>query len=51
MANDQLKGRNSKQRYAKEFKEQVLGVYRSGAYKTVGECAKAYDIKETTLYL
>lgn len=50
MTNDQLNGKSSKQRYTKEFKEQVLGVYRSGAYKTISECARAYDIKESTLY-
>ena len=50
MTNDQLNGRSSNQRYTKDFKEQVLDVYRSGAYKTVWECARAYDIKEGTLY-
>lgn len=40
----------SKKRYSKEFRTQVLEVYRSGIYPSVSACAKAYDIKEMTFY-
>jgi len=39
-----------RKRYDKDFIHQVLGVYRSGFYTSVVECAKAYCISEKTLH-
>ena len=39
-----------KKKYDAEFKQQVLDVYRSGAYTTIAECAKSYGINENTLH-
>jgi transposase len=35
--------------YDDAFKRQVLDVCESGAYATVAECARSYDINENTL--
>jgi transposase-like protein len=35
--------------YDANFKRQVVGVWKSGAYATVVECAKSYNINENTL--
>jgi transposase len=35
--------------YTKEFKDQVVGVYKSGVYETVKDCAVAYGISPKTL--
>ncbi len=35
--------------YDDAFKRQVLDVWDSGAYSTVAECARSYDINENTL--
>lgn len=35
--------------YTQEFRDQVIGVYKSGVYGSVAACAKAYNICETTL--
>ena len=32
--------------YDEEFKRQVIDVWRSGAYTTIVECAKSYNINE-----
>ena len=36
--------------YDADFKRQVVDVWRSGAYATVVECAKSYNINENTLH-
>ena len=36
--------------YPQEFKDQVVGVYKSGVYNSVDACAAAYDISGKTLY-
>jgi len=36
--------------YPQEFKDQVVGVYKSGVYDSVDACAAAYDISGKTLY-
>ena len=37
-------------RDSEDFKTQVIGVYKSGVYPTVAECAKAYQISSNTLH-
>lgn len=37
-------------KYELEFKQQVIGVFKSGIYATVSECAIAYDIPVKTLH-
>lgn len=44
---NQPKNRN---RYDSDFKAQVLAIWYSGAYATVVDCAKSYNIKENTLH-
>lgn len=39
-----------RKRYDKDFIHQVLGVYKSGIYTSVAECAKAYCVPEKTLH-
>jgi hypothetical protein len=34
----------ARKRYEAEFIQQVVGVYQSGVYATVEECAKAYGV-------
>lgn len=41
--------KRTRKTYDEDFKRQVLDVWRSGAYATVAECAKSYDINENTL--
>ena len=41
--------KRTRKTYDEDFKRQVLEVWRSGAYATVSECAKSYDINENTL--
>ncbi len=36
--------------YTSDHREMVVSVWNSGAYNTVAECAKAYDMSESTLY-
>lgn len=40
----------TKNQYTEEFRNQILEVYNSGVYPSAAECAKAYGIKEPTLY-
>ena len=37
-------------RYTDDFKRQVMEVWHSGAYATIVECAKNYNINENRLY-
>tara|TARA_B110000503_G_scaffold107908_1_gene161235 strand:+ start:90 stop:452 length:363 start_codon:yes stop_codon:yes gene_type:complete len=39
-----------KKPYTKEYKAQVVGVYKSGVYDSVMSCATAYGITDKTLY-
>jgi|LauGreDrversion4_2_1035121.scaffolds.fasta_scaffold203710_3 transposase len=36
--------------YPQDFKNQVIGVYKSGVYESVEDCAKAYGISNKSLY-
>lgn len=36
--------------YPQDFKNQVVGVYKSGVYESIEDCAKAYGISNKTLY-
>ena len=45
---NQLKAQ--KRKHDKDFINQVIGVYKSGIYKSAAECARAYGIQENTLY-
>lgn len=38
-----------RKRYDPEFIQQVLGVYQSGVYATIEDCAIAYNISNKTL--
>ncbi|MDD3267408.1 MAG: hypothetical protein PHC75_09565 [Burkholderiales bacterium] len=38
-----------RKRYALEFIQQVIGVYNSGVYATIEECAIAYGVHKKTL--
>jgi transposase len=40
----------SRKTYDADFKRQLLDVWNSGAYATIVECAKNYNINENTLY-
>jgi len=40
----------ARNKYDAEFKSQVLDVWNSGSYSTIVECAKSYNINESTLY-
>lgn len=40
----------SRNDYTKEFKKQVIDVWHSGAYSTIAECARSYQVPENTLY-
>lgn len=40
----------SKKPYPKDFKNQVVAVYKSGIYENIEACAAAYDISSKTLY-
>lgn len=44
-----LENKATRKHYELEFIQQVLGVYESGVYTTVEECAAAYDIPKNTL--
>lgn len=35
--------------YTKEFRAQMVGVYKSGVYNSIKECAKAYGVLDRTL--
>jgi transposase len=35
--------------YSKDFKDQVIAVYKSGVYETIKDCAAAYNISNKTL--
>lgn len=37
--------------YPQEFKDQVIGVYKSGVYGSVPACAEAYNLCPRTLYV
>ena len=39
-----------KKPYTKEYKAQVVGVYKSGVYDSVMSCATAYGVTDKTLY-
>ncbi len=52
MTNEELRlstGKSVRRHYEPEFIHQVLGVYQSGVYATVEDCASAYDIPKNTL--
>jgi transposase len=36
--------------YSQEFKDQVIGVYKSGVYDSVAACAEAYSLCSRTLH-
>jgi transposase-like protein len=36
--------------YTVEHRNMVVNIWYSGMYSTVSECAKAYNVKESTLY-
>ena len=36
--------------YPQEFKDQIVGVYRSGVYDSVAACAEAYNLCSRTLH-
>ncbi len=38
-----------RKRYEPEFIRQVVGVYQSGVYATIDECAQSYNISKKTL--
>ncbi len=38
-----------RKRYEPEFIQQVVGVYHSGVYATIEECALAYGVHKKTL--
>jgi transposase len=40
----------SYKRVSQEFKDQVIGIYRSGVYNSVEDCARAYEISSNSLY-
>ena len=40
----------SKKEFTLEFKNQVMGVFKSGVYDSVPACAAAYGISSKTLY-
>ena len=37
--------------YPQEFKDQVIGVYKSGVYSSISACAEAYNLCPRTLYV
>lgn len=39
-----------KNQYTEDFKQQVVDVWRSGAYLTVAECARSYSLNTNTLH-
>lgn len=41
--------KSARRHYEPEFIHQVLGVYQSGVYATVEDCASAYDVPKNTL--
>jgi transposase len=41
---------NKHKRFDADFIAQVVGVYKSGVYKSAKECANAYGISDKTLY-
>ena len=43
-----LKSKNKP--FPQEFREQVIGVYKSGVYDSVETCARAYNMSSKTLY-
>lgn len=42
--------RTPRKRYEPEFIQQVVGVYRSGVYASIDECATAYNVPKKTLF-
>ncbi len=44
------KANTNKVKFTQEFKNQVIGVYKSGVYESVPACAAAYEISSKTLY-
>lgn len=45
-----MSNHKNRTQYTEEYRNQVLEVYNSGVYPSATECAKAYGIKESTLY-
>lgn len=43
-------GKIVRKRYEAEFIQQVVGVYHSGVYSTIEECALAYGVHKKTLH-
>jgi len=49
--NDNVKVQSgTKKAFPVEFKNQVIGVYKSGVYPNVPACAEAYGLSSKTLY-
>jgi transposase len=49
--NSEVVAAKKKTLYPQEFKDQVIGVYKSGVYNSVPECAAAYNLCARTLYI
>lgn len=43
-------GKREYKTYSPDFVNQVVGVYKSGVYESVTDCAKAYGISNKSLY-
>lgn len=39
-----------KNQYPQEFKDQIIGVYKSGVYESVAACAEAYNLCSRTVH-
>jgi transposase len=40
---------NAKKKYDADFKRQVVEIWQSGAYETVADCARSYNLNKNTL--
>lgn len=47
---EQTKISTVKFKFSQEFRNQVIGIYKSGIYESVPACASAYGISSKTLY-
>ena len=45
LSSNQIKNKT----YPKDFKDQIIGIYKSGVYETIKDCAAAYNISNKTL--
>lgn len=50
MLDDNVLMGNKKNNYPQEFKDQIIGVYKSGVYASVAACAEAYNLCPGTLH-